>query len=125
MKVYLNEDGYVYLHAMDEENIPEGYIQVPDEDLDIEHFLSHRECYKWENGTLVYDQTHEEYVAQEVYKNNMREMRRLVCFPVINRGTPWYNRLTQEQREEIDTWYQSWLDAPETMVVPDNPTWLK
>ena len=126
MRAYLDADGYVYLHAYDyEENLPEGYVQVPDESLDVDHFLDHRECYKWDGEMLVYDQSRESYVEQEAERDNIRDLRKNICFPIVNRGALWYNRLTSEQQQELNTWYQAWLDAPQTMTMPDNPSWLK
>ena len=60
----------------------------------------------------------------EVQKQNLREVRNNLCFPVINRGRLWYDRLTNEQLGELETWYQDWLDAPETLKIPLTPSWL-
>lgn len=54
----------------------------------------------------------------------LRNQREEECFSVINRGAPWYDRLTEEQKQELSTWYQAWLDAPQTNVVPTKPSWL-
>lgn len=53
-----------------------------------------------------------------------RRERKQVCFPVINRGSLWYSRLTIEQKEELDVWYQAWLDVTETKVKPETPSWI-
>ena len=61
-------------------------------------------------------------------KNNcvelIRERRKTECFSVINRGFLWYNRLTEKQLDELDRWYQTWLDATKTGVVPEAPEWI-
>ena len=54
----------------------------------------------------------------------LREAREYVCFPVINRGKLWYDRLTPMQLGELKSWYQAWLDAPETLTYPVAPAWL-
>lgn len=54
----------------------------------------------------------------------IRERRANECFPIINRGVIWYNRLTQEQHNELELWYQMWLDAPETGIIPITPAWV-
>lgn len=54
----------------------------------------------------------------------IRIRREEECFPIINRGSLWYERLTDAQKEELEEWYQAWLDAPETKVVPEKPQWL-
>ena len=54
----------------------------------------------------------------------IRHRRKVECFPIINRGSLWYDTLTDEQKAELSVWYHQWLDAPQTMVIPDKPTWL-
>lgn len=56
--------------------------------------------------------------------NIIRHRREAECFPVINRGSLWYDSLTAEQKAELKTWYEAWLDAPETLVVPTKPNWI-
>lgn len=41
------------------------------------------------------------------YKNQALRRRRIgECFSVINRGQLWYNTLTEEQKQELQIWYQ-------------------
>lgn len=54
-----------------------------------------------------------------------RRERENVCFPIINRGELWYKRLTEEEIQELDEWYQAWLDITVTFSVPEMPEWLK
>lgn len=54
----------------------------------------------------------------------LREQRAKVCFPVINRGKLWYDKLTPLQLGELKSWYQAWLDAPITLEYPVEPVWL-
>ena len=58
-------------------------------------------------------------------RERIREVRKTKCFPIINRGKLWYDRLTNEQYGELREWYQKWLDATETLVVPDDLPWLE
>ena len=58
------------------------------------------------------------------YAEIIRRRREKECFPIINRGLLWYDRLTQEQLNELDQWYQDWLDAPKTRVIPASPIWV-
>lgn len=62
--------------------------------------------------------------TDEEYKDYLRRERERICFPVINRGAAWYARLTDEQKEELQVWYQAWLDAPETGIKPKTPAWV-
>lgn len=66
----------------------------------------------------------EEY--KELYRLYLlRLQRQEECFSIINRGQPWYNKLTIEQKSELDVWYDKWLNVTETKVIPDKPSWLK
>lgn len=62
--------------------------------------------------------------SDEEYIKYLRAERERICFSVINRGAAWYNRLTPEQNEELQEWYQEWLDVTETRVKPTTPTWV-
>ena len=54
----------------------------------------------------------------------IKSLRSQICFPVINRGRLWYDRLTPEQLAELEEWYQRWLDAPKTLEIPKTPDWV-
>lgn len=54
----------------------------------------------------------------------LRNQREEECFSVINRGALWYDKLTYEQKEELSSWYEEWLNAPETGIIPSKPTWI-
>ena len=60
----------------------------------------------------------------EVEIETLRQRREAECFSVINRGALWFTRLIEEQKAELDTWYQESLDVTETRTVPDKPSWL-
>ena len=74
---------------------------------------------------IVYEVTVMRIVVQNELEEAIRKRRARECFPIINRGKLWYNRLSSEQVEELDKWYGSWLDAPETHIIPAEPEWLK
>ena len=97
--------------------------------------------YRWTDEEIVvsYDRRHlllksqtetEEYKAgkaawdAEQAKKELRRRRQEECFPVIDRGKPWYDSLTAEQYQELVVWRQAWLDAPETGTAPERPEWL-
>lgn len=75
--------------------------------------------YKVEDGVFVKLKTEEELKAELLRKRRENE-----CFPVINRGTLWYEKLTDEQKTELSAWYEAWLDAPATLTVPEKPSWI-
>ena len=76
--------------------------------------------------------------SKEVLDNRniqtLREKRCNECFSIINRGSLWYNTLTSEQQQELNTWYQAWLDVPQVYqetkpanietIIPTKPSWL-
>jgi hypothetical protein len=55
----------------------------------------------------------------------LRRKRFGECFTVINRGTAWYNTLTEDQKIELQQWYEDWLAVTETKNIPEKPYWLK
>ena len=67
------------------------------------------------------------YTAEELQTQNLakiRARRAQECFPIVNRGALWYEKLTEAQRQELSAWYEAWLDAPQTGVVPEPLSWL-
>lgn len=54
----------------------------------------------------------------------LRRRREEECFPLVNRGAVWYDKLTVPQKVELEHWYTAWLDVTETRVVPEKPAWL-
>lgn len=63
--------------------------------------------------------------SDEEKREEIRYNREQKCFPIINRGKLWYDKLTDEQLKELGKWYEAWLNAPETMIEPDDLEWLK
>lgn len=61
---------------------------------------------------------------EEERLDRLRVERERTCFPVVNRGAVWYNRLTPEQQAELQAWYQAWLDVTKTGVMPKTPKWV-
>ena len=74
-------------------------------------------------------------LTEEQILDSLRTRRELECFVYVNRGALWYNLLTTEQQQELNTWYQAWLNVPQvyletkpsdwTTIIPTKPTWLK
>jgi len=54
----------------------------------------------------------------------LRLLRDIECFTVINRGQVWYATLTDQQRIELQEWYEKWLNVTETKIIPQKPDWL-
>ena len=68
---------------------------------------------------------------QQVF-SHLRAKRDIDCFTIINRGELWYNKLTENQKQELSEWYQKWLDVTEetnkdengNYIIPEKPNWL-
>lgn len=73
--------------------------------------------------TEEYQQKASAFLGEQKVKA-LRQRREEECFPVVNRGTLWYEQLTDEQKSELSEWYQAWLDVTDTMEAPDPPEWL-
>lgn len=63
-------------------------------------------------------------IVDEKYLEKLRKRREKECFPIVDRGPLWYDRLSIEQINELEDWYQAWLDVTETGVVPAVPSWV-
>jgi hypothetical protein len=123
MKLYLDEQDFVQLYALDTDNTDENYVYVSDEYL-TEHFEAHYRCYRYQEEGLVYCLEQKEAVKEKEEKDEIREARKRICFPVINRGALWYEKLSEQRKEELAAWYEAWLNAPDTMEMPEAPSWL-
>ena len=121
MRITTDEKGYVtgWSIAGDEEGI---LCQVP---ADFDRFAAFYPGYRLENGELREDSEALAALQEQHRKEEIRRQREDLCFPYINRGALWYENLTQDQRAQLGQWYQAWLDAPETMTIPEDPEWLK
>ena len=57
-------------------------------------------------------------------EDNLRGMRIVECFSVINRGQLWYDSLSEKELIDLDDWYGKWLSVTQTLEVPEKPSWL-
>jgi len=62
--------------------------------------------------------------SEEDKLTSLRAKRNNECFNIINRGLFWYEKLSEKQKEELQTWYYNWLDVTVTKVIPQKPNWL-
>lgn len=53
-----------------------------------------------------------------------RLARNEYCYPIINRGKLWYDHLKSWQVNDLNWWYEAWLDVTETIEIPTEPEWL-
>lgn len=121
MKIQIDKNGYV-----------ENYVIVGESsacDIEVEEpenfDFSNYNAYKLVDDVLVLDAEKAKELASKLQKDELRITRSRDCFSVINRGALWYKKLTDEQKAELEIWYQAWLDVTDTMVIPEKPEWLK
>ena len=56
----------------------------------------------------------------------IRQRRQSECFNVIDiKSQLWWNHLAEEKKQELNKWYEAWLNATETKVIPVKPEWLE
>lgn len=122
MQVILNEQGYVRAYALiGGFGSPSVTVAEP---ADLDDFENNYRSYYLSGDALVKSDDKQKEIENNRVLTNLRSQREKICYPVINRGALWYNRLTAEQKEELDIWYQAWLDVTETKVAPEMPEWL-
>lgn len=121
MKILFDENRYLTCVCVDSEL--EGGVEIPTPD-DFDSFVDIFRAYKYENGQLVLDENKMSEIRNQYLEDELRRQRQNICFPYVNRGELWYGRLSDEQRTELNTWYQAWLDVTETKIVPNTPEWL-
>lgn len=80
---------------------------------------------------FVEDMQKDNYLARkqefekQAYIVDLRAKRDDECFSVVDRGSLWYETLTDTQKEELKVWHQAWLNVTETKIIPEKPSWLK
>jgi hypothetical protein len=121
MQVLYDESGYITSFALIGELVDGTEVDEPD---NLDAFTANFTAYRVRDGNLEYDSEKETALQQEAETEAIRQRREQECFSIINRGSLWYEMLTEEQKKELKTWYQAWLDATDTRVMPDKPAWL-
>lgn len=123
MRINIDDNGYVKSWAIfgDEHEYP---IEV-DMPKETETFMNYMTAFQYSDGALTIDHSKLEEIQNKDFLNTIRTKREEICFPVINRGQLWYNKLNSEQISELNVWYQNWLDVTETKIIPETPSWVK
>lgn len=91
---------------------------------DMNDFILNFSAYKVQDGVLVKDLEKFENIQLERAADEIRERRQTECFVVVDRSKLWYDSLSSEQLAELKIWYEEWLDAPNTGIIPTAPSWL-
>lgn len=124
IEVVLTNEGYVSLFNLD---VDQTYMQnsiLVEDDVDREHFITNSIFYKIIDNHLVFDESKKAKADYQFRINTIRIRRQAECFSVIDRSQLWYNSLTNEQKAELQEWYEAWLIAPDTLVIPTKPDWI-
>ena len=96
------ENGYVSSYALIGSLV--GGIEVPDPP-DREHFEAHYTAYRLKDGVLEYSDEQITANERKALCDELRKRRETECFSYVNRGQPWYDRLSDEQKSELSAWY--------------------
>lgn len=126
MKTYIIVDANNNVIAMSENS----KIEIENcTTLLIDDVLDHDKIdgYVFKDNKVIFSDERFEEKKLESHKWDLRNKREDVCFSVINRGEIWYrkNVTTEERQNELDNWYQAWLDVTNTLVEPETPEWIK
>ena len=95
--------------------------------VDVEYVKPQAAYDEFENILRVEDLSREEVL------DNLRQVREIECFPIINRGMAWYALIDNNQNLELARWYKAWLDVTDNYkegidilsIIPSKPEWLK
>jgi len=122
LKIYITtKNDYVENFSFD---ILDGGVLVEISEKQFKDFDTNYKSYKLVKGKIVKDTKFHNAITTKNKQNEIRELREIECFTIINRGKLWYEKLTPKQEQELSKWYQDWLDAPGTMEVPKRLRWL-
>lgn len=123
MRIKLDDNGYIQDYALIG-IIPDSqeFDIIP---KDIEDFKENYHSYKIIDGTFHKDIDYAVEIQLENQKDILRSRREKECFSYINRGSLWYNKLNEEQKNELQTWYDEWLNITDTFTIPTKPEWLE
>ena len=120
MKIQIDKNGYVENYVIvGESNVCNIEVEEP-EGFSPDKF----QAWKYDGEKLVYDMEQAQKIQNNYRKNEIRARREKECFSYVNRGMLWYNKLTPEQDIEFQNWYDAWLKAPETLIIPKKLEWL-
>ena len=120
MKIQIDKNGYVENYVIvGESNVCNIEVEEP-EGFSPDKF----QAWKYDGEKLVHDMEQAQKIQNNYRKNEIRARREKECFSYVNRGTLWYNKLTPEQDIEFQNWYDAWLEAPETLIIPKKLEWL-
>lgn len=115
MIIKINENGYVESPYIRDATIE---MKITDEQFETILTFGFNTNWRYVDGEFILESLLDD--------DSLRERRQRECFNIVdNRSQLWWNRLTEIQREEIEMWYEAWLNVTETRVIPKKPLWLE
>ena len=113
-KIKINKQGFI-----ESPYISDASIEKEVDDGTYDMIMS---CKIGMNWRLIND----EFIMVNVLEDKViRERRQIECFNFVdNRSQLWWNHLSDERKEELNKWYEAWLNAPETRIIPEKPSWI-
>lgn len=112
--ILINKDGYVLSPYFKDANIP---VDVTDEEYEQTKTMPNGCVWRYLNGSLILEEL--------LDANTLKSRREKECFRIVdNRSPMWWNKLTDEQKVELNNWYEAWLNVTETHIIPVKPEWL-
>jgi hypothetical protein len=115
MIIKINENGYVESPYIRDATIE---MEITDEQFEAISTFGFNTNWRYVDGEFVLESLMDD--------DSLRERRQRECFNIVdNRSQLWWNKLTDSQREEIETWYEAWLAVTETKIIPEKPLWLE
>lgn len=120
-QVKIDENGFVLEMSLGG-NIGGIDVELPQ---NVTDYIENFRAYQLIDGKLLKNEEYAIALVEEQEKKQLRRLREVECFKIVNRGILWYNTLTEEQKQELDAWYHQWLDVTETLVIPENLEWIE
>lgn len=113
-KIRINEQGFVESPYINDASI--------EKEVDDELYEKIMTCTIRMNRRLI----NGDFVIVDIIEDKViRERRQIECFNFVdNRSQLWWDHLSNERKEELNKWYEAWLNVPETKVIPEKPSWI-
>lgn len=103
-------------------SVPTKTSLYTDEEI-VSSYDGEKLLFKSETETAEYKAKESAYLADKK-KEDIRRKRSREFATYLDRSPYFFEKLSEEQDAELREWYQAWLDAPATLVIPDRPLWL-
>lgn len=104
--------------------VEENSIAVEVDEEIFEDFELYFDGYQAVEGVAIKDTDAYQISVNNRLKDVYRYEREMEVFPIINRGEAWYRTLTEEQKNELQIWYEAWLNVTDTLEPPQKPEWI-